>query len=391
MFEQLYGHDTVILQLQKDIERDHLPSALLMYGKQYTGRMTTALEVARALSCDRVGIGSCDCPRCRQQSTLHDPYLMILAKRNHIPEIEAAFATVKYAKNFASRQLFIRSVMVLLGQFQPVFIEAAAPAKKGLFEQASDVDDLLHQLLGMNMGEEPDATDKLLESIMKKVRKIAAGVHASIPVSYIRNISVWLRSTSENIRRIVIIEGVDEFHDSAINSMLKILEEPPKNVFFILLAKKKNTIIPTILSRVRSYYLGDRKGAEEQVIERVFLDKADEFDSLQTFFTTKMGVDCRELRDSAESYLFTALERRITPRSEIEQIISTISQKKQMSLFLKELTDILEEEVTDRLLTDEQAYEILNMVSDMHQKSVIYHQGDALLLETLYYRIADIV
>ena len=380
-----------MLQLQKDIEREQLPSALLIYGDRYSGRMTTALEIARVLSCARVGLGTCDCPNCMEYRALYHPYLMVLAKRDHLPEIEAAGAALRYARNHAAKLLFIRTVRIMLGVYRPVFIDAAPQAKKALFEQASEIDELLHDLLDADLAADTSAGDRMIDSILKKVRKVASGTTQTVPVGYIRNISVWLHATSENYRRVVIIEGIDEFNDSAVNSMLKILEEPPANVSFILIARKRNTIIPTILSRVRTYYLGARPEAEADVISRVYHDSPDEYDSLQTFFTVKLGIDCRKLRESAESYLFTALDRRITPRSEIEQIITEVAAKKQFSLFLTEITSILEEEVADGLVTDELAYQILDMISDLNRRSVVFHQGDALLAESLYYRIAAAV
>ena len=47
-----------------------------------------------------------------------------------------------------------------------------------------------------------------------------------------------------------IILAADKFNIEAQNALLKVLEEPPNNVKFILVTKYKSAILPTILSRL---------------------------------------------------------------------------------------------------------------------------------------------
>ncbi len=51
----------------------------------------------------------------------------------------------------------------------------------------------------------------------------------------------------------VILLGAQKFSQIAQNKLLKIIEEPPKNITFILLTPTKNTILPTIRSRLPIY------------------------------------------------------------------------------------------------------------------------------------------
>ncbi|AJC86320.1 DNA polymerase III subunit delta' [Campylobacter sp. RM16704] len=50
-----------------------------------------------------------------------------------------------------------------------------------------------------------------------------------------------------NIKIIVIL--AKSFREEAQNFLLKLFEEPPKNVYFIIVAPSKNVFLPTILSR----------------------------------------------------------------------------------------------------------------------------------------------
>ena len=59
--------------------------------------------------------------------------------------------------------------------------------------------------------------------------------------------------------------------ESVRNALLKILEEPPEDTVFILTTARRNAVMPTILSRVRTYNFKERNLEEQkEVISRVF-------------------------------------------------------------------------------------------------------------------------
>lgn len=49
--------------------------------------------------------------------------------------------------------------------------------------------------------------------------------------------------------RIVLIDAVDQLNRQAANALLKVLEEPPSNVLFILICHQVSAILPTVRSR----------------------------------------------------------------------------------------------------------------------------------------------
>jgi len=57
-------------------------------------------------------------------------------------------------------------------------------------------------------------------------------------------------------KRFIIIPNADMMNMEAQNSLLKTLEEPPEDVFFILLTSKPNQLLETIKSRCRIFYFG---------------------------------------------------------------------------------------------------------------------------------------
>lgn len=51
--------------------------------------------------------------------------------------------------------------------------------------------------------------------------------------------------------RVVVLDPAEAMNGPAANSLLKILEEPPANVYFILISSQRRRLLPTILSRCR--------------------------------------------------------------------------------------------------------------------------------------------
>lgn len=59
-----------------------------------------------------------------------------------------------------------------------------------------------------------------------------------------------------NGARVVVLEPADTMNVAAANALLKILEEPPSSVYFILVSSRWRRLLPTILSRCRVLKLG---------------------------------------------------------------------------------------------------------------------------------------
>ena len=64
-------------------------------------------------------------------------------------------------------------------------------------------------------------------------------------------------------KKIFIIRNISNSMESAQNKLLKILEEPPKNVYFIITCSNENLVLPTIKSRCTKHELG--KLSKEQI------------------------------------------------------------------------------------------------------------------------------
>jgi len=77
-------------------------------------------------------------------------------------------------------------------------------------------------------------------------------LRAEIVIDDAREISAFLHLTpAEDGWRVVVVDGADEMNRNAANSILKILEEPPRRALLILVAHSAGRLLPTIRSRCR--------------------------------------------------------------------------------------------------------------------------------------------
>ena len=72
----------------------------------------------------------------------------------------------------------------------------------------------------------------------------------NIDVAQIRGmISYTNKSTFNNQDRFIMIDNVEYLNKNSINALLKIIEEPNKNIFFILINNSEKNMLPTLKSR----------------------------------------------------------------------------------------------------------------------------------------------
>jgi len=73
----------------------------------------------------------------------------------------------------------------------------------------------------------------------------------SISIDDVRALHHRLMETGTSRFRCCLIRNVERMQDAAANAFLKILEEPPEGLVFILTTQSKESLLPTIISRTR--------------------------------------------------------------------------------------------------------------------------------------------
>lgn len=108
---------------------------------------------------------------------------------------------------------------------------------------------LLHGRVGTGLG--TVASELALQLTSKaNIVRIVPDEKGTIKIITIRELYKHTR-TKQNEKLVVLIDDADTMQEPAQNALLKLLEEPPAHVVFILTAHSPQVFLPTILSRVQ--------------------------------------------------------------------------------------------------------------------------------------------
>ena len=280
MFENVLGQPVIQL-LSDELHQGAVPPALLFSGPEASGKLTAALETARILSCTKDGDWTCTCESCKRHKDLSASDLLILGTRDTVLETKAAAHAFCAAKTTAARYLFVRAVRKLTSRFDSRLWDTDESRFVKAAPILADIEEALSDLIAQygNMETISDEEAKKLEKQTQKITDLCQKLqedcmYDTLPVNQVRKASAWVRLMPSGKKKVLIIENADKMQDSARNAFLKILEEPPEYAVFILTTTRRAAVIPTILSRVRTYLFIERDSNHQQaVIERVFRDQ----------------------------------------------------------------------------------------------------------------------
>ncbi|MDP7477460.1 MAG: hypothetical protein QF442_03355 [Candidatus Peribacteraceae bacterium] len=91
-------------------------------------------------------------------------------------------------------------------------------------------------------------TSNIIQTHRSKAPKAKTDI---ISIDDIRSLQDRLVETGTGKYRCCIIRSVERMKDAAANAFLKILEEPPKGLVFLLTTQAQESLLPTIVSRTR--------------------------------------------------------------------------------------------------------------------------------------------
>jgi DNA polymerase-3 subunit gamma/tau len=311
MFENIIGQAATLETLRRELAAGCFPGAALLSGPPYAGKLSTALEIARVLTCGQRGQWSCACPSCRKQRLLVHPATLLAGARYFEADIAAAADCLLRVRKPPARYLFIRAVRKLTRRFDPPLWEGEESRLKPVAGALAQVEEELDALApGDTVGEEPPGLEKRLEAVLAGCRQLARGLPAqNIPIHLLRRASAWLRLTAPGAgtRRVLILECAEGMLEASSNSLLKTLEEPPRNAFLILTTSRRAALAPTVLSRLRTYPFAERSPAEtSEVLSRIFREEGKQYPNLREYFLAWQEVDPRAIASIAQRFVAAA-------------------------------------------------------------------------------------
>lgn len=152
-------------------------------------------------------------------------------------------------------------------------------------EKSKDVSDYFANCVVCSGENKPCGGCKDCEKAQKGVhpdiiKLYPSGAMKGYPIEEIRKIkedAFVLPNEAEN--KVYIFNDVDNISAVSQNALLKILEEPPSRVVFVLNCKSKTHLLDTIISRATVFYVGEDDNGKEDLTEAFDIINSAVFDS----------------------------------------------------------------------------------------------------------------
>lgn len=123
------------------------------------------------------------------------------------------------------------------------------------------------------------------------------------------------------------------FQEETANSLLKTIEEPPKNTTFIFLTRDKNDVLQTIQSRCMAFFVPsfEKEDYDYSLIEDVFADyfefeRGEVFNIANDLFQLTKENDAEEVLESIQHYMLCLMKRNSQDKNITNRLIKDLKQ-----------------------------------------------------------------
>ena len=148
--------------------------------------------------------------------------------------------------------------------------------------------------------EEKESIEKRIENLQHSDIEVINRKNENIKIDEVRELIYdAIESAYSSPKKIFILCGIENLRKESSNALLKILEEPPKDVYFILLARSLN-IISTIKSRTIKFHLEGASNEELGVSKEIYYFFDGNENNIKRY--KENGIPLEEYEDGINSY-----------------------------------------------------------------------------------------
>ncbi|MCR5731906.1 MAG: hypothetical protein K6G51_03070 [Sphaerochaetaceae bacterium] len=353
-------------RLSGEYEGGLIPQCVLFAGLPYSGKMTAAVELAMTILKKEEAF-----------STLETNDLVIISNRDTAVRIKATIADFRKKRNKRSLEAMLFQLRVFLLSFHQSLIDAG---DKSLFERASVLSDLLYEVK-LDMDEKSllgklDEIEKQSFALLDK-----RGGKGLFSIDQIRSIQSYLMYDSSK-DKCVILENIEDVTPGAMNSILKLLEEPPQGAHIILVSKNMGRILDTILSRVRKYHVPQINRETEKAFLRDNLFTS-EYETIEDYYYSLSGFDLSQLKSEASSFLDSLLDKEDHLSSTFSSLCAFLEPYSAYDRFLYKVVEEIRERTIDGKLAPHEAQSLIDKISRCLNEAVTYNQNRRTMLERI--------
>ena len=353
-------------EIGKAKEEGTLPQALLFAGPRNSGRLTSALDLAFSLSGNRTG-----------RRTLSSDNIVFLPERNFALTLRAAYALLTEHPSDRYRYFFIETVRTVMLQYHPALQKDGHDSKDKYFETAGQVDEMLNDFQDMGIDEKgfQDLASRIMDLASRDDFMFKGKKRGGITVDDIRAVQNYV-SVGENLK-FIILENIESSTEATRNALLKVLEEPPRGAYFILISDNPQRILQTILSRVRKFtFLPPSNVHLNECLRERFLTYRNYSDMDEFFYETMLSEGERaELEKIAGTYLESLLTGRLPDVREENQMFTTIEKDRGLDYFLSLVEKGIEKAFREGRIPAYEARRRMKLLGDMTVNREVYNQN----------------
>lgn len=359
-------------RLSDEYEKGLIPQCVLFAGPAYSGKMTAAVELAMTILESEGSF-----------STLDHSEIVIISSRDTSVRIKATIADFRKKRNKQSLDMMLFQIRVFLMSFHQSLLDSG---DKSLFEKASTISDALYEIsLDMDEKKLLQKLDEIESQAIALIEK--RGGKGLFGIDQIRSIQSYLMYDSSK-KKCVILENIEDVTPGAMNSILKLLEEPPQGAYIILVSRNMGRILDTILSRVRKYQVPEIR----KDLEKAFLrDKmyASNFDSIEDYYYHLSGFDQERLIKEADSFLDNLLSKQAPLSSTLSSLCSFLDPYSAYDRFLSRVVEGVRERTLDGKISPLKAQSLITQISAIYNESVTYNQNRRTMMERILKEVHD--
>lgn len=98
-------------------------------------------------------------------------------------------------------------------------------------------------------------------------------------------------SLEEKGNKFLILSGIENCSKTVLNSLLKSVENPPRNSFFIFITRNANLVLPTIRSRCSSFLLKSDLNKAKEILFNKKIEEIDMLNLCNLYFSTREMIE----------------------------------------------------------------------------------------------------
>lgn len=372
---------TVADELSNALNGGFLPQSLLFSGSPGSSRLTGALDLSFSLLDDD-----------RNRELLKTTQIVYLANRNFLVEVKCAINLYQRQHTDSSRINLLQCVRKILFQYHSALIEAYDKKTSSYFSEAEEIASALY-----DFDESREYSDKEITSFTSFLSKRLSSLFVSkgrknqaATIDEIRAIQDWFSTGADT--KIAILENIEECTEGAKNSLLKVLEEPDKNAYLILISSNAQKLLQTILSRVRRFTfpaLTDKK------ISGFLQDRFklyQNYASFEEFFFQEGSgdVEKEELERSVKGFSELIMSSSMPSASQKEELFSSIDNLNAYRYFTQKVSENIRLSMLNGRITPIGAKERVDIVNKWLQLSDTYNLSQRAALDGILREVMSV-